>query len=181
MLTVTVMSAELFDERTYEFIPPRQYTIQMEHSLISLSKWEAKWNKPFLSKENKTGEETVDYIKCMTVSQNIPDEAYTLLSSQNMKEIEDYIAAPMTATTISKNEQKMGGKKQVITSELIYAWMVSLGIPFECQKWHLNRLLVLIQVCGIQNSSPKKMNKRDIYKNNKSVNAARRAKMHSNG
>lgn len=181
MLTITVESAEMFNEKTLEFIEPRRYTIQLEHSLISLSKWEAKWNKPFLSKENKTGEETLDYIKCMTVSQNIPEEAYMLLSSQNMKEIEDYIAAPMSGTKISKTEQSQSGKKQIITSEVIYGWMVALGIPFECQKWHLNRLLMLIQVCGIQNSPPKKMSKREIYKNNRSLNEARRAKANSRG
>lgn len=181
MLTLTVETEEKFDERTYEFIEPKKYTFQLEHSLISLSKWESRWNKPFLSKEDKTNEETVDYIRCMTITPNVPEEAYASLSKENMKAVEDYIGASMTATTISKDKNAPKGRNQIVTSELIYSWMVAYGIPFECQKWHLNRLFMLIQVCGIQNSPPKKMSNRDIYKNNRSMNAARRAKSHSKG
>lgn len=181
MLEITIPATEQYNEATREFIYTKEYHLRLEHSLVSLSKWESKWCKPFLSKENKTYEETIDYIKCMTISQNIDPEAYNLLNHNNIEEINAYIAAPMTATTFAPERNKGGSSKEIITSELIYYWMIALNIPLECQKWHLNRLLTLVKVCSIKNQPPKKMNKRDIMQRNASLNAARRKQLNTKG
>lgn len=171
---------EGWDETKEEFIQEKTVTLQMEHSLVSLSKWEAKWNKPFLSNPNMTDEESIDYIKCMTVTKNVDPEVYDHLTKKNVDEIIAYINAPMTATTFNdKNEKK--SKKEIVTSELLYYLMVAYNIPFECQKWHLNRLMTLIRICDIKNNPPKKKSKGEIMRNNAAINAARRAKMHSRG
>lgn len=180
MLTITIPAREMFDERTQTFSTTKEQTLQLEHSLVSLSKWESKWCKPFLSKEEKTREETIDYIKCMTITQNVDPNVYSRLTNENVKEINDYIEAPMTATTFSDNKQ-VGRGQEVITSELIYYWMIALTIPMECQKWHLNRLLTLVRVCNIKNTPPKKMNKKEVMNRYASLNAARRQKMNSKG
>lgn len=180
MLQITIPSVELWDEVTQEFTVTKQYTLQLEHSLVSVSKWESKWNKVFLSKEEKTYEETIDYIKCMTITQNIPDEAYRHITKNNVEQIEKYISAPMTATWFS-NEKATGVSREKVTSELIYYWMISLNIPFECQKWHLNRLLTLIRVCNVKNTPPKKMSKRSLMQRNAALNAARRKQYNTTG
>ena len=171
---------EMFDEKTQEFFTLKEQTIQLEHSLISLSKWESKWCKAFLTDNEKTIEETLDYIKCMTITQNVDPDVYKRLGQNNMKIINDYITAPMTATTFHGNLQK-GSNKETITSELIYYWMIALNIPMECEKWHLNRLLTLIRVCNVKNTPAKKMSKRDIVNQNASLNAARRKQLGSKG
>lgn len=180
MLTITIPAIEMFDEKTQEFIPYKEQTLQLEHSLVSLSKWESKWCKPFLTKEGKTLEETIDYIKCMTITQNIKPEVYNRLSRSNIEDINNYIGAPMTATTFYGDNDK-GRSKEIVTSELIYYWMISLNIPMECQKWHLNRLLTLIRVCNVKNTPPKKMSKRDIASRYATLNAARRNKLNTTG
>ena len=179
MLLLTIPAAELFDDRTQEFIKIPEYKLQMEHSLVSLSKWESKWGKPFLSKEPKTAAETIDYIKCMTITQNVNPKVYNSLTTENIEQINKYIDEPMTATTF--NEVNNTRSREIITSELIYYWMFSLNIPMECQKWHLNRLLTLIRVCNIKNAPPKKMSRRDIMSRNAALNAARRKKLNSKG
>lgn len=181
MLRITIPAIEQWDERKQEFINVKEQTLQLEHSLVSLSKWESKWCKVFFSKEEKTYEETLDYIKCMTITQNVKPEVYYCLTKENIDQINQYIEAPMTATYFSKDKNKSGPGREQITSELIYYWMITLNIPFECQKWHLNRLLTLIQVCNIKNTPPKKMSKRDIMSRNASLNAARRKRMGSRG
>lgn len=180
MIQITIPSVELWDEENQVFITSKEYTLQLEHSLVSISKWESKWNKVFLSKEDKTYEETIDYIKCMTITQNIPDEAYRYITENNIKQIEEYISAPMTATWFSK-EKTTGIPREKVTSELIYYWMISLNIPFECQKWHLNRLLTLIRVCNVKNTPPKKMSKRSLMQRNAALNAARRKQYNTTG
>lgn len=180
MLQITIPSTELWDEENQEFITTREYVLQLEHSLVSISKWESKWNKVFLSKEEKTYEETIDYIKCMTITQNIPDEAYRYITKANVDQIDKYITAPMTATWFAK-ENPTGGSREKITSELIYYWMIALNIPFECQKWHLNRLLTLIRVCNVKNTPPKKMSKRSLMQRNAALNAARRQQYNTTG
>ena len=179
MLKITIPARETFNELTQEFALSNEYTIQLEHSLVSVSKWESRWNKPFLSKQPKTIEETIDYIKCMTITQNIPLEAYNNLTTDNINEINKYIDAPMTATTFANNKGKPNN--EVTTSELIYYWMIALQVPMECQKWHLNRLLTLIRVCNIKNQPAKKMSKREIMERNSALNAARRAKLNTKG
>ena len=180
MLQITIPSTELWDERKQEFTTTKEYVLQLEHSLVSISKWESKWNKVFLSKDEKTHEETIDYIKCMTITQNIPDEAYRYLTKSNIDRVIDYISAPMTATWFSKTKPT-GGPREQTTSELIYYWMIALNIPFECQKWHLNRLLTLIRVCNIKNTPPKKMSKRSLMQRNAALNAARRQQHNTTG
>ena len=180
MLQIIIPSMELWDEDKQEFVYSEEFVLQLEHSLVSLSKWESKWCKPFLSKDEKTDEEIFDYIKCMTVTPNVPFEIYSLLTNKNLEEINSYIEAPMTATCFSKETNGRSSREQV-TSELIYYWMIASNIPFECQHWHLNRLLTLIKVCSIKNQPQKKMSRREIMSRNASLNAARRKQLNSKG
>ena len=180
MLEITIPDVELFDEVKGEFIYRKGATLKLEHSLVSLSKWESKWGKPFLSKVEKSYEETIDYIKCMTLTQNVDPHVYEIIDQDSITKINNYINKPMTATTFS-NEPKSKGNKETITAELIYYWMVALNIPFECQKWHLNRLFTLIKVCNIKNQPPKKMSKREIMARNTALNAARRKQLNTKG
>lgn len=179
MLTLTLPGVEQFDELTQEFSYTKGQTIQLEHSLLSLSKWESKWEKPFLSKDDKTTEETLDYIRCMTLTQNVDPNIYRNLSKENVEEIKKYIDAPMTATTFS--EDKGPKNREIITAELIYYWMIAQNIPMECQKWHLNKLLTLIRVCSIKNAPSKKMSPKAVMNRNASLNAARRKAMGTRG
>ena len=180
MLEITIPATELWDEINEEFITTKEQTLRLEHSLVSLSKWESKWCKPFLSKTNKTDEEMLDYVRCMTLTQNVPYEVYRCLTDDNIHKIYEYIDAPMTATWFNDDNTK-GTSREQTTSELIYYWMIALNIPFECQKWHLNRLLTLIRVCNIKNQPPKKMSKRDIMSRNAALNAARRNRLNTKG
>lgn len=181
MLTVTIPPGELFDENTMKFIPVKGATLKLEHSLVSVSKWESKWHKIFLDdKTTKTNEELVDYVRCMTLTQNVDPYVYYNIPSKTMNEINEYIKNPMTATHFNEeNLKKMSVGKtkndEKMSSELIYYWMISAQIPFECEKWHLNRLLTLIRVCGIKNQPPKKMSKADLASKYRNVNASRRA------
>ena len=181
-IIVPATEYELFDENTYEFInvKTKEQVLQLEHSLISLSKWESKWCKPFLTKEQKTKEETLDYIRCMTLNSVSPD-VYKHLTKENLEDIEKYINAPMTATTVNDGESKSKVGGEQVTSELVYYWMVALNIPFECQKWHLNRLIMLIRVCNVKNKPPRKMSKREIMSRNAALNAKRRQKHNTRG
>ena len=181
MLQITVpLSPEGWDEENERFIEAKYQTLQLEHSLVSLSKWESKWNRAFLSKKDKTDEEILDYFKCMTLTQNVNPEVYKRLTDQHIKQINNYINAPMTATVIV-NPQSSKGSNETVTSELIYYWMIALNVPFKCEKWHLNRLLTLIQVCNAKNAPPKKMNKGDIMRRNSALNAARKQRLNSRG
>lgn len=184
MLQIVIPEMEIYDEARNEFINIKTQTIRMEHSLVSVSKWESKWCKPFLDSKDKTLEEIRDYAKCMTITQNVDPNAYYGLSESNYKEIIEYINKPMTATWFTDHSTKgLPGKKssEQITSELIYYWMTVYNIPFECQKWHLNRLLTLVRICNVKESGEKKMSKRDIMAQNKALNAARRAKHRTRG
>lgn len=181
MLTIYVPASEQWDEQKQEFISIKSQEIRLEHSLVSLSKWEAKWQKPFLSKTGIAPEEMLDYVRCMTLTQNVSPFVYTHLSAENIKQIREYIDSPQTATTFHNLNERGGGAGEQITSELIYYWMVSLQIPFECEKWHLNRLLTLIKVCSVKNEPAKKMSKKALHSQNSALNAARRKKLHSRG
>lgn len=180
MLYVTIPEQEFFDEKKQEFFTVKEQTLQLEHSLVSLSKWESKWCKSFFSRKEKTYEEQLDYIKCMTLTQNVKPEVYLHIPTKVFVEIQQYIEAPMTATTFSKI-QRGKSSSELVTNELIYYWMITLNIPFECQKWHLNRLLTLIKVCEIKNQPPKKMSRRELLSRNHALNAARRKQFNSNG
>jgi oligoribonuclease NrnB/cAMP/cGMP phosphodiesterase (DHH superfamily) len=180
MLHIALPATELWNEFRQEFINTKAQSLQLEHSLVSISKWESKWQKPFLTKEKKTSEETLDYIKCMTLTQNVPSEVYNHLSYNNIVDINNYIESPMTATTIREQKQKSGVDEQ-LTSELIYYSMVALNIPFECQKWHLNRLITLIRVCNIKNTPPSKRSKREIMSRNATLNEVRKQQLNTKG
>lgn len=179
MLTVTIPSSELWNEKLQEFVVIKEQKLVLEHSLISLSKWEEKWEIPFLGKTEKTNEQWIDYFRCMTITQNVPDEVYYALPQEIINLITNYIDAPRTATTFSKDRRPPS--REIITSEVIYYSMVAFQIPFECQKWHLNRLITLIRVCNIKNSPPKKYNKRELMSRNRALNAARRQSMNTTG
>ena len=179
MLVVDFKGAELFDETAMKFIDLPPARLEFEHSLISLSKWEARWNVPFLSKDMKSSEQTFDYIKNMCLTRNVDPQVFLALSSENLRVINDYIDAPMTATTfISRRPSGVG---PIITSEIIYYWMITFNIPFECQKWHLKRLMTLIRVCDEKNAPKKKMSRRDVLAQNRELNAARRAQLNTTG
>lgn len=180
MLQITVPAREFYNEQTNEFINIKEQTLQLEHSLISLSKWESKWCKSFIDSKDKTDEQMFDYVRCMTLTTNVKPEVYKCLSPDNIRQINEYIEAPMTATYFYEDDNK-GGKKETPTAELIYYYMIENNIPFECQKWHLNRLIILIRVCSLKNTPPKKMSRRDIMSRNAALNAARRQKMNSKG
>ena len=182
MLRIVVPASEGFDEQKQEFVYTKEQVLHLEHSLVSLSKWESKWHKPFFSmkKGDKSDLEILDYIRCMTLTQNVDPEIYFHLSEQNQKDINAYIDDPMTATTFSQI-QKTTSNKEIVTSELVYYWMIAYNIPVEFEKWHFNRLMTLIKICNIKNQPPKKMSKGAIMKQNTSLNAARRAAMHTRG
>ena len=180
MLQITIPAVEQWDEEKQEFVNTKEQTLQLEHSLISLSKWESKWCKAFLTKEEKTFEETLDYIKCMTLTKNVDPNVYNYLTNKNIEEINSYIEAPMTATYFSQDKSGRISREQV-TAELIYYWMIAFNIPFECQKWHLNRLLTLIKVCNVKNTPPKKRSAKEIMSQNAALNAARRKKFNTKG
>lgn len=175
MLQVIVPATESWDEANECFVNFPEQKLTLEHSLVSLSNWESKWRKPFISKDTKTAEETLDYIRCMTINENVDPEVYSRLTGETIEQIKQYIDEPMTATWFT--EQGVGRGKasnRQITNELIYYWMISLQIPLECERWHLNRLLTLIRVCNIENQPPKQMSKRDVASLHRSTNARRR-------
>lgn len=179
MLQLTIDSVELYDDVREEFITIQGRTLQLEHSLVSVSKWESKWEKPFLSKDSKTFDETVDYIRCMTITQNVNPELYGYVTTKNIQDVNSYIDAPMTATTFSSQDNSKS--REIITAEIIYYWMITMNIPMDCQKWHLNRLLTLINVCNLKNQPPKKMGRQELMNRNHKLNAQRRAALNNKG
>jgi len=180
MLEITVPGVEYFNEETREFVTQGDVTLELEHSLISLSKWESKYEKPFLGNAEKSTEEIVGYIKAMTLTPNVPEEVFSKLSEENITDINNYIDAKMTATWF--NEPPGAPKsRDVITSELIYYWMTVFQIPFECETWHLNRLFTLIRICNVKQAKPQKMSRAEIARRNRELNAQRRAQLGTKG
>lgn len=172
MLQITIPAMnDLWDERNQQFLSIKETTIQLEHSLLSISKWESKWNKSFINTKDKTEDELIDYIKCMTITKNVDPNIYVCLTAENIQEIVNYINAPMTATTIRDTGKS---NHEIVTSELIYYWMISLNIPVKFEKWHLNRLITLIRVCSIKNQPAKKMSRGEIMQRNAALNTARK-------
>jgi len=177
---VVIPESENWDETKEEFVQIKSVTFQIEHSLVSLSRWESKWNIPFLEKNDKTTEQIIDYVRCMTTTQNVDPKIYQRLTAPIFSQISEYIEAPMTATWFN-DELDAARKKEVITAEIIYYWMIVQNIPLECQKWHLNRLLTLIRVCSIKNAPPKKMGRKDMLAQRKALNETRRNRINSKG
>lgn len=178
MLKITIPANEMWDEKNEEFVSIKETTLSLEHSLVSISKWESKFKKSFISSKERTPEEILEYIKFMTLTQNVPEIVYSFLTKENIDEINNYIADPMTATTFSDKSKKRNNR--IITSELIYYWMFANQIPKECEKWHINRLMTLIGVFGAENNQ-EKMSKKDLAKKYASLNAARRRASGSKG
>ena len=177
--TITVPAFEEFNERTSKISFYPAITLRLEHSLLSISQWESIWHISFFDSE-KTEEQTMSYIKCMTLTKDVKDAVYRHLTFDNIKEINDYIRDPMTATTIRETP---GGHNstEFVTSELVYYWMISYNIPVEFERWHINRLIMLIRVCSEKQKPQKKMSRREILERNRALNAARRAKYNSKG
>jgi hypothetical protein len=180
MLKLIVVGTELFDEKTKTFDSFDDVELELEHSLISLSKWESKYQKPFLTQNEKTPEEILAYIEAMIISPFSPGEILHKLSRENIIQINEYIESSQSATTFGSMPERRG-RGEIITAELIYYWMVAFNIPFECEHWHLNRLFALIRICNIKNSPPKKMSRSEIAARNRELNAARRAQYNTNG
>lgn len=182
MLQITVPAAEYFDEETQTFMSTPEQVLKLEHSLISISKWESKFKKPFITKEGKNLEETLDYVRCMTLNPNVNPLVYRSLTEENIDEITDYIDDSMTATWFSSDKMPNNPiNRDVITSEIIYYWMISYNIPHEYEKWHLNRLITLIRVCNEKNKPQKKMSTNEIMQRNRELNEARRKQMKTKG
>lgn len=182
MITIIVGTTESYDEEKEEFVEVGGFELEFEHSLASLSKWESIYKKPFLTKNEKTDEETLGYIKAMLLTESPPENWLNQLTRENINALSEYINDDRSATTF--NDRDDGNKsKEVITSELIYYWMVAATIPFECEHWHLNRLINLIKICGIKNQDPnkKKMSKSEIAARNRELNAQRRQQLGTKG
>lgn len=182
MLTIIVSGNELFDERTQEFVNTEDVVLHLEHSLISLSKWESKHNKPFLGPEKKVQEDVIEYIKAMVLDDNVPDDVFNRLGNDNINAISEYISSTQSATTfVETPQQKSRARSEIITAELIYFWMVSYNVPWECETWHLNKLFALLKVCNIKNSKEKPMSPSEIAKRNRDLNAERKQKLGTSG
>lgn len=187
MLEIIVPAANnLWDPVSEMFITSKETKLTLEHSLVSVTKWESKWHVPFLSNKRLSIPQLRDYVQCMTITQNVDPLTYYALTQDNLNDILSYIENPMTATTINENALKAANRgprvNETVTNELIYFWMTQLNIPFDpCQKWHLNRLMTLIKVASIKSQPPKKMSKSEAMAQQKALNAARRARTGSRG
>lgn len=179
MLKIIVGGTEMFDDTTQSFTKQGGTTLELEHSLVSLSKWESEFEKPFLGKTEKTSEEVLGYIKAMVLNE-VPEGIFSELSEDNYSEINDYIEAKMTATWFSE-PPGAPASRDVITAELIYYWMITFQIPLECERWHLNRLFTLIRVCNIKQAKPKKMSRAEIAARNRELNARRKEQLGTRG
>lgn len=180
MLKLAVTLSENFDEVSKEFLT-EEVAVEFEHSLVTLSKWEAKHEKPFLGTSEKTSDEVLDYIRMMIITPEVDSSIVNSLSKDNLEKINNYIAAKQTATWFSERNSGGPPKKQTITSELIYYWMISYNIPMECEHWHLNRLFTLIRVFNVHNEPKKKMSRAELAAQNRRLNEERRAKYNSPG
>lgn len=180
MLTIEVGGQELFDSETEVFVQRKPVRLVLEHSLRSLSKWESKFEKPFLSREPHTNEELYVYVECMVLEMDGPDYFDIRDYPEVLAPVNEYINKAGTATTFTEHSQRPPSR-EVITAELIYFWMLEHGIPFETDRWNLNQLFALIRICGIKRSKKKGMNRREIAEQNRMLNAQRRAQLGTSG
>lgn len=178
MYPLTLPDFEAYNSETNEFVSIKGKTYKLEHSLISISKWESKWHRPFLSPTDgpRTPAETLDYVRCMCINDEIPESVLPYISRDEMDKIMKYINDPMTATTFSKRRKQRAARNSstFVTSEVLYWQMSMFSIPYKCEQWHLNRLLTLLRVCEEKGQTPQKMSERDILRQYASANAARR-------
>lgn len=172
MLTLIVPGEEHYDEKDNTFFTVGDTVLHLEHSLVSLSKWESKHRIPFLGEKDKTPEQTMDYIRCMILDPVYDPEVLYALSQENLNDINSYVETQQTATTFGNLPQPRG-RGETITSELIYYWLVAFQIPFEVETWHLSRLFTLIRVCNVKQQKPKKMSRSEIARRNAELNAKR--------
>ena len=179
MLRLKVTTEEGYDEFLSEFVESEAVVLELEHSLVSLSKWESKWEIPFLGSQEKTDEQVLDYIRMMFSGDDFPEKVFGKFAPADFEKINTYINARMSATWFGEKEDTAG--REIVTAELIYYWMIALGIPFECQEWHLNRLLTLVKVCNIKNSPAKKLSSAELAKRNRDLNEQRRRETGSKG
>lgn len=180
MLTITVSSPEMFDESTLEFVDDPAVVLELEHSLVSLSKWESIYEKPFLGNVEKTSEESLAYIKLMCLTPNVPEEVFLRLTNEHLEQIQTYVTAKMTATWFSETPSGPANR-QVITNELIYTWMIQLNIPIEMENWHLNRLFTLLRTVSAKNEKPKKMSSAEAARKRHELNEQRKAQFGTTG
>jgi macrodomain Ter protein organizer (MatP/YcbG family) len=180
VLTIVVKGDEYINDKQ-EFVYPESFELNLEHSLVSLSKWESKFEKPFLAKGEKTAEEILGYIEAMVIDTNPPADYIEKLSEENLEEINGYINAKMTATWFNDIPNAPQTSRETITSELIYYWMTVFTIPFECENWHLSRLFTLIRICNLKAEKPKKMSQAEIARRNRELNAQRRSELGTSG
>lgn len=182
MLSITVRGEESFDDSTQQFVYTDDFILELEHSLVSLSKWEETFEKPFLADTEKTDEETFAYIKAMVITPNVPPEVFDRLTNENIIEINEYLGKKMTATWFSEMPGAPKPRaKEVITAEVIYYWMIAMTIPSEYQYWHLNKLLTLIKVCNEKNAPKKKMGRKEWAEQKRLLNAQRKAELKTTG
>lgn len=181
-IEVTIPDQEMWDSEKNEFVYVKGCTIRMKHSLLSISKWEMTWKKPFLKPGYvMTEEETLDYYRCMTITQNVDPGIYRYIPTSEQEKINKYIETPMSAY-IPQNK-KSGGVKHTFVSEHIYYWMTAANIPQSYEKWHLSRLLNLLEIAANENDpkKSKKMSRGEIYKQNQELNSARRKALGTHG
>lgn len=183
MLKLTIGSDELYDEEKSEFIIKDGFTIHLEHSLLAISVWEQRFCKPFLGRGEKTKEETLGYVEAMILDEDYPDDVLDRMTPHHLSKVNDYVDSPATATTFSDlaDKKPSRGPSQVITSELIYYWMASANVPFECERWHLNRLFALLRIFDVKNSKQKKMSRSEIASRNRALNEQRKAQLNTRG
>lgn len=179
MLRIT-LPVELWDEGKQEFVYLPGQTLELEHSLASLSKWESKMGKPFLTKDAKTYEESLEYLKCMMLTPGVAEDVYEYLMVHKLGMIDEYINSSMTATILPPNRGGKG-KREIITAEVIYYWMIAMQIPSSYEHWHLNKLITLIGVCNVKNSPTKKRSSDEILRDQMALNAERCKQLNSKG
>ena len=181
MLELHVTGQELYNEETEEFTSTDDFDLLLEHSLSSLSKWESKYKKPFLSDKEKSFEETLAYVEFMILNENYPKDICSKLNNEHFEKINKYIESSETATTFNNTQNQGRRNSEIITAELVYYWMVAFNIPFECQFWNLNRLFTLIQICNIKNSPQKKMSRNELASRNHQLNEQRKRALGTSG